>query len=135
MDCGKPLPVPPDGSKMIAAGGGGVGSFVFPIYTSSDMGVTWVSINAPVANWQSVASSADGNRLAAADYRDRVIYISTNSGAVWTVSGHQCAKGELVLRDLVGRRHEIGSRGLRDGGFREHEYFHLTGFWHDLDNE
>jgi DNA-binding beta-propeller fold protein YncE len=73
-----------DGSKMIAAGGGGVGSYVFPIYTSSDTGATWVSNNAPVANWQSVASSADGTRLVAADYRDQVIYTSTNSGAVWT---------------------------------------------------
>jgi len=72
-----------DGSKMIAAGGGGL-SFVFPIYTSSDMGATWVSNNAPVANWQSVASSADGTRLVAADYLDGVIYTSTNSGAVWT---------------------------------------------------
>jgi DNA-binding beta-propeller fold protein YncE len=74
-----------DGSKMIAAGGGGVpADFLFPIYTSSDTGVTWVSNNAPVANWQSVASSADGTRLAAADSADRVIYTSTNSGAVWT---------------------------------------------------
>jgi DNA-binding beta-propeller fold protein YncE len=73
-----------DGSKMIAAGGGGVGSYVFPIYTSSDTGATWVSNNAPVANWQSVASSADGTKLVAADYRDQVIYTSTNSGAVWT---------------------------------------------------
>ena len=35
-----------DGSKMIAAGGGG-DSHVFPIYTSPDMGATWVSNNAP----------------------------------------------------------------------------------------
>jgi hypothetical protein len=72
-----------DGSKMIAAGGGG-GSHVFPIYTSSDMGVTWVSNNAPVFNWQSVASSADGTRLVAAAELNQVIYTSTNSGAVWT---------------------------------------------------
>ena len=72
-----------DGSKMIAAGGGGVGN-LFPIYTSPDMGVTWVSNNAPVFNWQSVASSADGTRLVAAAELNQVIYISTNSGVVWT---------------------------------------------------
>jgi DNA-binding beta-propeller fold protein YncE len=72
-----------DGSKIIAAGGGGF-SFVFPIYTSSDTGATWVSNNAPVVNWQSVASSADGTRLVAAATLNQVIYTSTNSGAVWT---------------------------------------------------
>jgi 6-bladed beta-propeller/NHL repeat len=72
-----------DGSKMIAAGGGG-GSYIFPIYTSPDMGVTWVSNNAPVINWQSVASSADGASLVAAAELNQVIYTSTNSGAVWT---------------------------------------------------
>ena len=74
-----------DGGKMIAAGGGGVPSdFLFSIYTSSDTGMTWVSNNVPVANWQSVASSADGTGLAAADFADRVIYTSTNSGADWS---------------------------------------------------
>jgi hypothetical protein len=74
-----------DGSRIIAAGGGGVpADFLFSIYTSSDTGATWVSNNVPIANWQSVASSADGTRLAAADYENRVIYTSTNSGAVWT---------------------------------------------------
>jgi hypothetical protein len=72
-----------DGSKMIAAGGGG-DSIIGPIYTSADMGVTWVSNNAPVINWQSVASSADGTRLVAAAELNQVIYTSTNSGAVWT---------------------------------------------------
>jgi sugar lactone lactonase YvrE len=72
-----------DGSKMIAAGGGGDTIFG-PIYTSADMGVTWVSNNAPVINWQSVASSADGTRLVAAAELNQVIYTSTNSGAIWT---------------------------------------------------
>jgi DNA-binding beta-propeller fold protein YncE len=72
-----------DGSKMIAAGGGG-DSILGPIYTSTDMGMTWVSNNAPVINWQSVASSADGTRLVAAAELNQVIYTSTNSGVVWT---------------------------------------------------
>jgi uncharacterized repeat protein (TIGR03803 family) len=72
-----------DGSEIIAAGGGG-DTFLGPIYTSADMGLTWVSNNAPVINWQSVASSADGTRLVAAAELNQVIYTSTNSGAVWT---------------------------------------------------
>ncbi|HUD47347.1 MAG TPA: 6-bladed beta-propeller [Candidatus Baltobacteraceae bacterium] len=72
-----------DGSKMIAAGGG-ADSAIFPIYTSSDMGATWLSNNAPVINWQSVASSADGARRVAVAELNEVIYTSTNSGAVRT---------------------------------------------------
>ena len=72
-----------DGSRMLAAGGGG-DTFRGPIYTSADMGVTWVSNNAPFIIWQSVASSADGTRLVAAAEFNQVIYTSTNSGAVWT---------------------------------------------------
>ena len=36
-----------------------------PIYTSCDFGVTWTANNAPTTYWYSVASSADGSKLAA----------------------------------------------------------------------
>jgi len=42
----------------------------------------WTQTSAPVTNWSSVASSADGIKLVAA-VRDGPIYISTNSGATW----------------------------------------------------
>jgi len=47
-------------------------------------GHTWVSNNAPSLQWVSVASSADGNRLVAANNAPQTIYVSTNAGAVWT---------------------------------------------------
>src|SRR5580658_894770 len=43
---------------------------------------TWVKTSAPTNTWQSVASSADGEVLAAAAGNGGV-FISTNSGNVW----------------------------------------------------
>jgi len=64
---------------------------------------TWTQTSAPSNDWASVASSADGNTLAAVSlsitratspdgrtittYGDGLIYISTNSGADWIQSG------------------------------------------------
>ncbi len=46
---------------------------------------TWTqATNAPNAQWYSIASSADGARLAAAGGSTGSIYTSTNSGASWT---------------------------------------------------
>ena len=59
-----------DGTRLVAGGGFSNGQ----IYTSKDSGVTWVSDNDPPTlptippqnpSWVSVASSADGNKLAA----------------------------------------------------------------------
>ena len=47
---------------------------------------TWTLTSAPSGNWSSIASSADGTRLAAT-IKSGGIYISTNSGATWTLSG------------------------------------------------
>lgn len=46
----------------------------------------WTTTTAPIANWISVASSADGNRLAALIQGGQEVYISTNAGATWAVS-------------------------------------------------
>jgi len=58
------------------------------IYTSTNSGATWVDeTNAPSADWFSIASSADGTKLAAVgvDPSSYVgnIYISTDSGVTW----------------------------------------------------
>jgi photosystem II stability/assembly factor-like uncharacterized protein len=51
-------------------------------------GQTWVPTSAPITNWVTVASSADGNNLVAAS-RDMfgsspgLLYTSTNSGLTW----------------------------------------------------
>jgi hypothetical protein len=46
----------------------------------------WTTTTAPVANWVSVASSADGNKLAALVQGGETVYTSTNAGATWTLS-------------------------------------------------
>src|SRR5206468_1194307 len=46
-------------------------------------GITWTQTSAPSNSWSSVASSADGSKLAAVT-RPGPIYTSTDSGATWT---------------------------------------------------
>jgi hypothetical protein len=58
------------------------------IWTSTDGGVTWTQTSAPGGVWSSIASSADGMRLAAASYPPAGadgggIWTSTNSGVTW----------------------------------------------------
>ena len=97
-----------DGLKLVAAGyqtffAGEdlVLSFPTPIYISADSGATWKQTPAPSGYWRSVACSADGTKLVAADggigLNDGLIfhglpdphgygsiYVSTNSGETWT---------------------------------------------------
>lgn len=86
-----------DGTKLAAAAGSfnvpavrnGFFSYsVGPIYVSADGGTTWTPTSAPVTNWLSIASSADGTRLIALSYNPNnghdLIYVSTNSGSTWT---------------------------------------------------
>ena len=47
---------------------------------------TWMPTSAPIANWRSVASSADGSKLAAVASWSYGIYTSTNSGAGWSLT-------------------------------------------------
>jgi len=64
-----------DGTKLVSADSGG------GIYTSADSGFDWVTNNAPTGfewNWQCVASSADGGKLAAT--YDSGLY----EGGIWT---------------------------------------------------
>jgi len=64
------------------------------IYTSIDSGATWALTSAPLAEWMSVASSADGSKLVAVSrdlnfglgYSPGLIYTSTDSGATWTAT-------------------------------------------------
>jgi photosystem II stability/assembly factor-like uncharacterized protein len=77
-----------DGSKLVAASAAVVVTTNYylygSIYTSRDSGMTWTSNNVPNAQWQSVASSADGTKLVAVAIEPMgLIYISTNSGTTW----------------------------------------------------
>jgi len=66
-----------DGSRLVAVASGGSipqnPTRFGPIYTSTNSGLTWASNNAPVLYWTSVASSADGGLLVAA-----------NEAGIWT---------------------------------------------------
>jgi hypothetical protein len=66
-----------DGTKLVLAKNGG------QIYTSTDFGVNWtLQANSVVGSWTSVASSADGTKLAAVGSN---VYTSTDSGVTWTL--------------------------------------------------
>ena len=53
------------------------------IYTSTNAGAMWAQTSAPVTNWISVASSADGAKLVAVA-NGGGIYVSSDSGFTWT---------------------------------------------------
>jgi len=54
------------------------------VVANSVLAQTWVQTGAPVNEWQSVASSADGVKLVAVTSYTNAIYTSTNSGTYWT---------------------------------------------------
>jgi hypothetical protein len=86
-----------DGSKLVAVVGATVtttpGSVTNgPIFTSTNSGVTWQQSGAPIEYWSCIASSADGNTLAAGTLGLNTqglltlggcLYVSTNAGATW----------------------------------------------------
>jgi hypothetical protein len=51
---------------------------------STDRGVHWNKTSAPLKQWNSLSSSADGSKLAAS--ASGVVYISTSGGKLWTTS-------------------------------------------------
>jgi len=68
-----------DGSHLVAGESGSSGQ----VWTSSDSGATWIArLSSPPNNWTSIASSADGSRLAACSYAG-LILTSTNYGTNW----------------------------------------------------
>lgn len=76
-----------DGSELVAAAATLDGSKINgnvpgPIYLSTNSGATWTQTGATNEIWNSVASSADGTKLAAVAGFDG-IYMSTNSGDTW----------------------------------------------------
>jgi hypothetical protein len=69
----------------------------------------WILTSAPSNNdWFSIASSADGTKLAAVawDFVAGGIYTSTNSGDTWTLTS--APRRELEFHRLVGRRNHLG---------------------------
>ena len=75
-----------DGSKLLAASQTAYipAQIYGGVYTSTNFGMTWTSNCVPAAQWESVASSADGTRLVAVAIEPKGwIYTSTNSGITW----------------------------------------------------
>jgi hypothetical protein len=85
----------PNGSCIASSTDGNKLAVVaFGIYTSTNSGLTWTQTSAPATNLLSIASSADGTKLAASGSGDWNytthrsgpgigIYTSTNSGLTW----------------------------------------------------
>jgi len=81
------------------------------IYTSTNSGVTWTLTSAPITwntngsavFWFSIASSADGMRLAAVLYQGG-IYTSTDGGVTWTQSGAPTADYVSIASSADGTR-------------------------------
>jgi len=81
-----------DGTKLVVAPGSppgySVGGPKGPIYTSTNSGATWTAALVAFGQiWTSVASSADGTKLAAVSQEgsspNSGLYISANSGVSW----------------------------------------------------
>jgi hypothetical protein len=75
-----------DGTKLVAVAGtanGGYGGYASgPMLTSTNSGLTWTPTTAGSNYWISVACSADGTKLVAANFEST--WFSTNSGLTWT---------------------------------------------------
>ncbi len=71
---------------MVASQGTGSGG---PIFISTNSGLNWAPTTAPVTNWVSIASSADGRTLLAAGGGSTALghlFLSTDSGATWNLT-------------------------------------------------
>jgi hypothetical protein len=68
---------------------------------STNFGTTWAPSGAPVANWYSVASSADGTKLAAVIFGGG-IYASTNSGTTWVLTSAPASNWASVASSADG---------------------------------
>jgi hypothetical protein len=101
-----------DGTKLVAAAGGYVGSAGrAPIFLSTNAGISWTQSSAPVTNWLHVASSADGSRLVAVGEQ---IYYSTNSGDTWMQSSGSPQPNEFwssVASSADGTKSVVGQLG------------------------
>src|SRR5215472_3740668 len=76
----------------------GIAFISFSMLTELSYAQNWTVTTAPSANWISVASSADGNTIAALQQGGEAVYISTNAGGFWTLSspGNGGAVGSAI---------------------------------------
>jgi len=98
-----------DGTRLITAGDSN------SISISTDGGATWISTNvpnAPASSWYSVASSADGKRLALVSHQPvGCIYSSTDAGATWISNNVPASLWETVAVSADGSRMVAAASG------------------------
>ena len=87
---------------------------VFLLLSAVAFSQTWTATTAPLTNWVGICSSADGNRLAALIDNGGVVYVSTNAGATWNLSGppNGLVLGSGIACSADGR--VIAAAGFRD---------------------
>ncbi len=71
---------------------------------SGAAGSVWTQSSAPSTGWSSIASSADGTRLAAVDGSPGYIWTSTNSGVTWTQSSAPSTNWFAIASSADGTR-------------------------------
>ena len=81
----------------------------------------WIRTSAPVANWSSLASSADGSNLVAVAYEDQAgnfggLYVSTNSGMTWADRSPTYDAWMSVASSATGTK-LVAVQGYYGGGF------------------
>lgn len=89
---------------------GMIAALVWLCIPARSVAQNWTVTTAPSANWVSVASSADGNKLAALVQGGEAVYISTNAGATWTLSspGNGGALGSSICCSADGKLLYLG---------------------------
>jgi len=78
---------------------------------SGEAGYQWPQSCAPSTNWTSIASSADGVRLAAV-VSGGAIYTSTNSGVTWTQSSAPSTNWYSIASSADGTHLAAGASGI-----------------------
>jgi hypothetical protein len=81
------------------------------IFTSIDSGLSWQQSSAPATNWNSIVSSADGNKLAAVVGGVARIHTSQNSGTNWTTTGAPATNWACIASSADGTRLIAGCFG------------------------
>jgi hypothetical protein len=81
---------------------------------------TWATANAPVTNWQAVASSADGSKVVAVVYTDGnggggPVYVSSDAGTNWTQTTAPLAEWDAAASSADGTK-LIAAAGFNNPG-------------------
>lgn len=109
-----------DGSKLAAAALDGTSIYsVGPIFVSSDYGTNWTPTQAPITNWFTVVSSADGSHLAAITSGTTLngpMYLSSDYGGHWSQAQAPITNWFTIAISADGSRLVAGCGGFDEPG-------------------